>query len=88
MYPGFTEEARADRDGKAVAEFETQEAESREHAEMFRKATHNFGLLTNVENHHARQYTEALETLMVNQPHRRKQMTTQRHKNGFAVNVR
>ncbi|MEB3219066.1 MAG: rubrerythrin family protein [Nostocales cyanobacterium 94392] len=63
MYPGFTEQAREDRDSKAVAEFETQEAESREHADMFRKAKHNFGLLTNIENHHARQYTEALETL-------------------------
>ncbi len=63
MYPGFAEQARGDRDGKAVEEFETQEAESREHADMFRKATHNFGLLTHIENHHARQYTEALEAL-------------------------
>ncbi len=63
MYPEFAEQARADRDGKAVEEFETQEAESREHADIFRKATHNFGLLTSIEQHHARQYTEALEGL-------------------------
>ncbi|MEO1376098.1 MAG: rubrerythrin family protein [Cyanobacteria bacterium J06635_10] len=63
MYPEFTEQARADRDGKAVEEFKTQEEESREHAEIFRKATHNFGLLTSIEHHHARQYTEALSGL-------------------------
>ncbi|MGB3649780.1 MAG: rubrerythrin family protein [Rivularia sp. (in: cyanobacteria)] len=63
MYPGFAKEARADRDGKAEEEFKTQEEESREHADMFRKATHTFGLLTSVEHHHANQYTEALETL-------------------------
>ncbi|BAZ65513.1 MAG: rubrerythrin family protein [Pelatocladus maniniholoensis HA4357-MV3] len=63
MYPGFTEQARADRDSKAVVEFEAQQAESREHASIFRKAAHNFGLLTHIENHHARQYTEALQAL-------------------------
>ncbi len=63
MYPGFAKEARADRDGKAEEEFKTQEEESREHADVFRKATHTFGLLTSVEHHHANQYTEALETL-------------------------
>ena len=63
MYPGFAQEARADRDGKAEEEFKTQEEESREHADMFRKATHNFGLLTSIEHHHARQYTVALEAL-------------------------
>lgn len=63
MYPGFAEQARTDRDGKAVVEFEAQQAESREHAQTFRKAAHNFGLLTHIENHHARQYTEALQAL-------------------------
>lgn len=63
MYPGFAEQARADRDGKAVVEFEAQQAESREHADIFRKAAHNFGLLTHIENHHAQQYTEALQAL-------------------------
>ncbi|AKG23778.1 rubrerythrin family protein [Calothrix sp. 336/3] len=63
MYPDFTEQARSDRDSKAVAEFESQEAESREHAQIFRKAAHNFGLLTPIEHHHANQYTEALQAL-------------------------
>ncbi|HEY9661862.1 MAG TPA: rubrerythrin family protein, partial [Allocoleopsis sp.] len=63
MYPGFAEQARSDRDGKAVAEFQEQEAESREHADMFRRAAHRFGLLTHIENHHAQQYTEALNAL-------------------------
>ncbi|KST66542.1 rubrerythrin family protein [Mastigocoleus testarum] len=63
MYPGFTEQARSDRDAGAVEEFKAQEAESKEHAQIFSKAVHNFGLLTHIENHHARQYTEALNTL-------------------------
>lgn len=63
MYPGFTDAARADRDTKAVTEFEAQQVESREHAQMFRKAAHNFGLLTPIEQHHALQYTEALKAL-------------------------
>jgi rubrerythrin len=63
MYPGFAKEARADRDGNAVVEFEAQEAESREHAKIFRKAASNFGFLTSIENHHASQYTEALQAL-------------------------
>ncbi|MBF2006606.1 MAG: rubrerythrin family protein [Chlorogloeopsis fritschii C42_A2020_084] len=68
MYPEFTEQARADRDHKAVVEFEAQQAESREHANTFRKAAHNFGLLTHVENYHARQYTEALQVLQGEAP--------------------
>lgn len=68
MYPEFTEQARADRDRKAVVEFESQQAESREHAQIFRKAAHNFGLLTHIENHHARQYTEALHVLQGEAP--------------------
>ncbi|MFQ4141358.1 rubrerythrin family protein [Chlorogloeopsis sp. ULAP02] len=68
MYPGFTEQARAERDNKAVVEFEAQQAESREHANTFRKAAHNFGLLTHIENHHARQYTEALHVLQGEAP--------------------
>ncbi|MDJ0617168.1 MAG: rubrerythrin family protein [Calothrix sp. MO_192.B10] len=63
MYPGFAAQAKEDRDSKAVAEFEGQQKESQEHAQTFRKAAHNFGLLTNVEQHHARQYTEALQSL-------------------------
>ncbi len=68
MYPGFTEQARADRDSNAVTEFEVQQKESREHADTFRKAAHNFGFLTHIENHHARQYTEALHVLQGDAP--------------------
>ena len=63
MYPDFTQQAQADRDSDAVAEFSQQEAESREHAQIFRKAAHNFGLLTSIENHHANQYNQALKAL-------------------------
>jgi rubrerythrin len=68
MYPGFAEQARGDRDEGAVAEFEVQEKESREHAQIFRKAAHNFGLLTHIENHHAQQYSAALQALDGNTP--------------------
>ncbi len=68
MYPGFAEQARAEGDRQAVVEFEAQQAESREHAETFRKAARNFGLLTHIENHHARQYTEALQVLQGENP--------------------
>ncbi|MEB3282064.1 MAG: rubrerythrin family protein [Lyngbya sp.] len=63
MYPEFTAQARQDRDDNAVAEFEEQIAESKEHAGIFRKAAQNFGFLTSIENHHANQYTEALKAL-------------------------
>jgi rubrerythrin len=63
MYPEFAAEAQKDRDSDAVAEFETQTEESKEHAQIFRKAAHNFGLLTSIEQHHARQYTDALTVL-------------------------
>lgn len=63
MYPSFADQAQADRDREAVAEFQEQEAESRDHANMFRSAAHRFGLLTHIENHHAQQYTEALHAL-------------------------
>lgn len=63
MYPEFAEAAKQDRDQDAVAEFDAQSAESKEHAQIFRKAAHNFGLLTSIEQHHARQYTDALSVL-------------------------
>ncbi|WP_017328276.1 rubrerythrin family protein [Synechococcus sp. PCC 7336] len=63
MYPEFAAAARTDRDSDAVAEFESQQQESREHAAIFRKAASNFGFLTSIENHHANQYTEALKGL-------------------------
>ena len=63
MYPNFAAAAREDRDSDAAAEFDAQGEESKEHAAIFRKAAHNFGLLTSIEEHHARQYTDALNTL-------------------------
>lgn len=63
MYPEFAKAAKKDRDSDAVEEFQAQTAESQEHARIFRKATHNFGLLTSIEQHHARQYTDALSTI-------------------------
>ena len=63
MYPEFAAQARADRDSGAVAEFNEQINESRDHAGLFRTAARNFGLLTPVEHHHADRYSVALEAL-------------------------
>ncbi|MFM8525070.1 MAG: rubrerythrin family protein [Cyanobacteriota bacterium] len=63
MYPEFTTQARADRDDQATAEFDAQTDESRQHADIFRKAASNFGLLTPIEKHHAERYDIALEAL-------------------------
>ncbi|MEM7771824.1 MAG: rubrerythrin family protein [Cyanobacteria bacterium P01_E01_bin.6] len=63
MYPEFAEAARQDRDRDAAAEFDAQAQESQEHAAIFRKAAHNFGLLTSIEEYHAQRYTNALNTL-------------------------
>jgi rubrerythrin len=63
MYPEFAAQAKSDRDAGAAAEFAAQAAESAEHAVNFRKAACNFGFLTAIEQHHARQYTEALNSL-------------------------
>ncbi len=63
MYPEFASQAKMDRDESAQAEFEAQETESKQHAAIFRKAAQNFAFLTSIENHHANQYTEALNIL-------------------------
>ena len=63
MYPEFATMARQDQEALARAEFEAQIQESQEHAEMFRRAAHRFGLLTPVEHHHADRYAEALNLL-------------------------
>ena len=63
MYPEFTAQAIRDRDAGATAEFQEQGAESREHADQFRTAARNFGLLTPVEHHHADRYSVALDAL-------------------------
>lgn len=66
MYPEFAAAARHDRDAGAVAEFNEQIDESREHAGIFKKAASNFGLLAPVEQHHAERYGVALEALRGN----------------------
>ncbi|PSB00460.1 rubrerythrin family protein [Merismopedia glauca] len=63
MYPEFAAAARQDRDAAVSAEFEAQIQESQEHAEIFRRAAHRFGLLTPIEHHHADRYSEALNIL-------------------------
>ncbi len=63
MYPEFAEQARNDRDQGAEAEFVEQTSESKEHAETFKTAAKNFGLLTPIEEHHAKSYGVALEAL-------------------------
>jgi rubrerythrin len=63
MYPSFVHDAQTDNDGAAVAEFDAQTAESIAHASTFGTAAKNFGLLTYIENHHANQYTEALNLM-------------------------
>ena len=63
MYPEFAQQARSDRDQGAVAEFDAQIDESKEHAGMFRTAAKNFGLLAPIEQHHAQRYGIALEAL-------------------------
>ena len=63
MYPEFTAQAQQDRDGGAAAEFAEQTQESASHADCFRTAAKNFGLLTPIEKHHAESYGVALEAL-------------------------
>lgn len=63
MYPEFHAEAIAERDASAAAEFKEQEEESREHAGIFKTAAKNFGLLTPIEEYHAKQYGVALQSL-------------------------
>lgn len=68
MYPNFAEQARQDRDASAEIEFQAQQAESQEHADRFRKAAHNFGLLVPIEHYHADRYTDALNALDGKEP--------------------
>ena len=63
MYPEFAKQARSDRDEGAVAEFDAQIDESKQHAGIFRTAAKNFGLLAPIEQHHAERYGIALEAL-------------------------
>jgi len=68
MYPQFADQAKQERQENAVTEFQAQAAESQEHAEQFRKAAHNFGLLTSIEHHHADRYNEALQSIQGKAP--------------------
>ncbi len=63
MYPEFAAQARSDQDLEAVAEFEGQATEAKEHAAIFRRAASNFGFLTSIEQHHAQRYGVALDVL-------------------------
>ncbi|MFZ9229016.1 MAG: rubrerythrin family protein [Prochlorococcaceae cyanobacterium] len=63
MYPEFAAQAQSDRDQSAVAEFNEQIDESKEHAGIFKTAAKNFGLLAPIEQHHAERYGIALEAL-------------------------
>ncbi|MBC7543373.1 MAG: rubrerythrin [Candidatus Sericytochromatia bacterium] len=67
MYPEFRQKAEDEQDDKAVAEFLHQEAESKEHADIFRealkKAEKRFAALTRVEARHAKQYSDTLAAL-------------------------
>ncbi|MGB1417572.1 MAG: rubrerythrin family protein [Synechococcus sp.] len=63
MYPEFAAQARSDRDQSAATEFAEQTRESQEHAGIFRTAAKNFGLLSPIEEHHAKRYEVALDAL-------------------------
>ena len=65
MYPRFRHLAQQERNDAAVQEFDEQIAESKEHADMFRKtlekAEKRFAALARVEERHANHYRETLE---------------------------
>lgn len=73
MYPEFTAQAIKDKNDAAQAQFAEQESEAKEHAEVFKKAAHIFGLLVPVEHHHADQYSDALKKLEGKEPSARMQ---------------
>jgi rubrerythrin len=60
MYPDFERIALEEGDAAAVAEFQEQAAESREHASIFQKAAQRFKALRKVEALHAAEYDEML----------------------------
>ncbi|UFS56319.1 rubrerythrin family protein [Comamonadaceae bacterium M7527] len=65
MYPKFRHLAVQEGNSAAVAEFDEQIAESKEHAEQFKavleKAAKRFAALAKVEERHANHYKKALE---------------------------
>lgn len=67
MYPSFRHLAMEEQRHDAVAEFDEQIAESKEHADMFQavleKAAKRFAALTKVEERHANHYQETLKRI-------------------------
>jgi rubrerythrin len=67
MYPKFRHLAVEEGNAAAVAEYDEQIAESKEHAEQFKKtlemAAKRFAALAKVEERHANHYKEALDKL-------------------------
>ena len=67
MYPGFRKTAEQEGNAAAVAEIDTQIAESREHAGQFQavlaKAAKRFAALAKVEERHANQYRQARQAI-------------------------
>jgi rubrerythrin len=67
MYPKFRHLAVEEGNGAAVAEYDEQIAESKEHAGQFKKtlemAAKRFAALAKVEERHANHYKEALDKL-------------------------
>jgi rubrerythrin len=67
MYPKFRHLAIEEGNAAAVAEYDEQIAESRQHAEQFRKtletAAKRFAALARVEERHANHYKDALDKL-------------------------
>lgn len=61
MYPEFERIAREEGDMAAVAEFQEQAEESREHAGIFQKAAQRFKAFQHIEALHAAEYDEALQ---------------------------
>jgi rubrerythrin len=61
MYPEFERVAREEGDMAAVAEFQEQAEESREHAGIFQKAAQRFKAFKLIEALHAAEYDEALK---------------------------
>jgi rubrerythrin len=65
MYPNFRHLAEEEGNAKAVAEFDEQIAESKEHAARFHdvlvKAAKRFAALARVEERHANRYQQALD---------------------------
>lgn len=64
MYPEFTQQAIQEKDEFAKKEFTEQTDESKEHALIFSKAGHKFGLLESIEQHHARRYEDELNNIL------------------------